>query len=153
MALARGLGIPDHPPDNGGADLLAHLTRAHDDLGDDGLSATSYASWRKCGHTECPSLATLRRRFGSFAHAASLAGIPVISGNRIYRDEDLKSAIRRAAAGLPGRNRLTMSAYEIWRRAQPELAPTVLAITNRYTSWPAALAAAGLLFGEGLVSR
>lgn len=100
------------------------------------------------------------QRFGSFAHACFLAGIP-LDGRRGARDsraissgEKMVEVLSRAASECSAGKPITMGAYNLWRQRSHEDAerrgewlalPCVPSIRNRFGSWPAALEAAGLL--------
>lgn len=133
LALIRGLGIPTTPPPSSDPDLLASVTKAHSELGIDGLSITAYRRWQSA-QEKAPTSGALTEHFGSWRVVLERAGIPIVSGNRRYSDSELLAALRNAAgaAEVP-LEALTMQVYEEWRSGRR--LPTVLTITNRFGSW------------------
>lgn len=61
---------------------------------------------------------------------------------RVWTDDDLLEALRRAASEVPGR--FTLMAYREWRGAQPGGAPSDFLAWERFGSWAAAVEEAGL---------
>jgi hypothetical protein len=133
VTLIRGLGIPTTPPPVSDQDSLVFVSKAHSEVGIDGLSITAYRRWQSA-QEKAPTSGALTERFGSWNVILERAGIPIVSGNRRYSDSELMAALRNAARTVDvPLDALTMQLYEEWQRGRRM--PTGLTITNRFGSW------------------
>jgi hypothetical protein len=119
-------------------DLLSAIERAAADVGEP-LTQAEYREWRQNTDETQPSITTIKSRF-DWEEACEKADVSM-AVEKSYTDDDLLSAIERAAAstGEP----LRQMEYMSWRQNTDETQPSITPIKNRF-GWEEACEKAGV---------
>lgn len=140
--VCNEIGVPASKDINySNSNILSAIRQAASEVGEP-LTRNDYQTWQNTKCSSYPAVETIHNRL-SWGTACEKAGVRYGSS---VKDEDIHSAIRRAAAnqGEP----LTVQEYGNWRKKANKKAPSPSTIHKRF-GWAEACEQAGVSYGWG----